>query len=357
MAVRFVVPFLILAGCSTPLPQPTLPTVAPGHLDAVPLTDNLVVITPAELVVEWPGITDEGKGGRVHIPLVDGALDSEAQQALRSLCAGAAPTSPEVILRADASLPASTLLFVKDQLNRASFRSAHLQVGTSQGDATLSMDLAGGGNLGVYLSPAGITPAAHRTGVPAFPLPAAEDVQGRSEALVAHYGDNPRHTLVVMLQPAEQDVQRLASAMAGFDAPRMAVEDDAKGNRRTLQNIEDPRKLRVGLARMEIGGADIADPAAHDHLLQVQLNLVQPGLVGFMDCYLAGLETQPELQGELAVRLNLGDDATATAVASGLGDEALWSCASEAALGVVRGKGEAAVEVTAYVAMEMVGGE
>jgi hypothetical protein len=358
---------LLLAGCSglppEALPTPTLPEVGAGNtLAQAPETDQWAILGPEALVLSLPGLTDAEpepgaawaplqRGDLVWIPLVDQALDDESSAALMSLLGGQQPQDPQLRLQVHAALPASTLMTLKDLLHWAQLTQPWLEVRTPRGQEWLAVDLVGGANRALYLTADGLTPVAHRAGVPAYTPPAAEDVQGRAQALLSHYPTLGNHTVLLLAEPERHDIQRALEALAAIDGPRMLMVPEAKPHTRRLEAVMDPRRPRVSLERIEITSMDAADARAHDRLLWTQVKLTSPGLVGVMDCYSAALETNPGLAGELSVRLRLDREGT-HAEASGLGDEALGGCVEAAVSDAIKPYGEARLELVAVLRME-----
>ncbi len=361
--MRALAAVALLTACSGPLPEPTLPTIVAGNAETVaPQTEQWAILGPDELVLSMPGITDvkpDGdkawasyrSAGTVRISLVDGGFDEPGEKALQSLFSGLKPEDPHVVIRADASLPVSTLITLTDQLHWGRINHRHLQVSTADGDRWLVVDGAGNANRGLWLTPTGLTAVAHRFGSPAFEPPAVDDVQTRASALVNEYRGYDQHTVVVVDAAEEQTIQRLASALASFGSPRMVMEPISTARYRSLQDIESPHKPKVALDRVEIVRMDGEDATAHDKLIRTQVKLVKPGLLGVMPCFIAALESDPAVAGELPLEITLGAGTTDIA-ATGDTDEALGTCAADALAAEVHPTGDAELELVAVYMLE-----
>ncbi len=354
---------LLLLGCTEVLPEPTLATVHGENAErSPPPTDQLVILGPDELILDLPGVTDappeDGAGwgpyqqaGVVRIPLVEQALDQEGGSALASLLAGLKAKDPTVKVRAHAELSARALVDLKDRLHQAGLTEPRLAVVTPDGEAWLAVDLIGGANRALFLTANGLTPMAHRAGEPAYDPPAAPDLHARARALLAHYPTHGNHTALLLPEPEKHDIQRTLEALAAIDGPRMLMEPEERPHTRRLEAVMDPRRPKVSLDRIEISSMDAADAASHDRLLWTQVKLVNPGLMGAMDCYTAALEGQPTLTGELPVTLRLDREGTA-AEAAGVGDETLHRCVEAAVTEAIKPNGKAELEIVAVLTLE-----
>lgn len=359
-----IVTLLLLSACEPALPEPVLATVGGGEVShAEPPTEQLVLLAPDELVLSLPGITDAGpegteawmpfvRGGDLRLPLVDGWVDARGEKALQALTSGLQPADSELVVRAHGALPARTLLQLQDALRWGRFATLHLQVDTEQGPGWLAVDFAGSSFRGVFLSAGGVTPMAHRVGVPAYEPPATDELEARTAALIGHYEARGGHSVLILLEPERIEIQRALAAASALPPPRMMGTEDPSATYRRLQDIKHPQRPAVAIDRLEPSLLDAADPAAHDALIRLQNALVRPGLLELMPCYLAALEGEPTLAGRLRVDLVAKPGEALGVKAHGLGDELLHDCVAEAVGRTVGELDAPEMTVTVVVTME-----
>ncbi len=354
----------LLAGCQQPLPQPVLATVEGGNASTTrPQTKQRAILGPQELVLDLPGITDiepkEGAswgpykaGSRVRIPLVDRSLDEAGQKVLSSLFSGVKSSDQHLVILADASLPADTLMDLKDGLHWGLLIHQHLQVHTPSGEAWLQLDSAGSANRGIFLTPDGLTALAHGVGVPAYSPPAVDDVQARAQALVSHFDDQGGHTVLLVEEPERQTIQRVIEGLAAIDGDRMMMVKLGTRFPRRLEGLRHPLGTSAVLERIDIRTMDAADAAAHDRLLRSQAKLTKSGLEGVMLCYIQALEEDHTVAGELSLDIVLAAGPTQVE-ASGVGDQALHSCVEAAVAEALGPYNHAELELGAVMTLEL----